>query len=219
MVAASPEEHPGDAGETDATIVARLARPDEAERTRGVRAFLVAHGPALAAMLRRRFGFGEDDVDAVLVATACRVWERASAFRPERGTLRSLARRIAADEAVNLLRERRPARDREVKVVSLAADLAAPTPPAPEDADPSEALERLRDALHAIIGALPPMQRRIAEADLAHPEGCVPAREIATEIRTSPGAVYVHRCRYRETVSREMRQRGLMPAGRDEERR
>lgn len=189
-------------------IMELLRSQEEEDRTRGIEALLAWIGPRLAAMLKRRFSLGDEEIDQALIAVAYRLWCRADAFDPARGSLGGLARRIALDEGVNAIRDRRHPTD--ARLLPIDERVAAPSET--EDLTPPQRRDALCDALHEVIRSLPPMQRRIAEADLAHPEACAPARELAGEISTSVESVYVHRHRYKTRISRELRERGLAPA-------
>ena len=156
----------------DDALMARIAHGDRA-------AFRLLtgrlYGPAirLAAKVLGDRAEGEDAVQAALV----KLWQAASRFDPNRGSVEGWFRRVVVNACID--------RKRSIKVVApieAAADAASP------DATPYEAAEANDRAarVQAAMARLNPRQRTAIA--LFHLEGATMA-EIAESLETTPKAV------------------------------
>jgi RNA polymerase sigma-70 factor (ECF subfamily) len=139
MVNAGPKEECEDA---------RMVADFIARRSSGLERAYRAYRTRLYSVARRVLGNDEDAQDCVHDALV-RVWQRAGAYRPERGSLRAFLLVCVRNEAITRKRE-------AARHVRIEAELARSEPPAYEfDVSAGVERERLRGAL----AGLPDEQR------------------------------------------------------------
>jgi RNA polymerase sigma factor (sigma-70 family) len=185
----------------DSQIVAMLCAASE----EGARLLLQVHGPRVKWLLKDRFGdvLAEPDLAAALNEAAFKAFRAIRTFDESKGTLGAWFWQIAANTARNILRgEIRHAHG------DLAYDPYGPSRPptslADED-DPAadEMLQGLRDA----IEALPDLQRKIIQADLASGD-VASAAWLAERYGTTPASIYVSRGKAHENLRKTLLKRG-----------
>jgi RNA polymerase sigma factor (sigma-70 family) len=180
----------------DSEIVAMLA-----ERTEdGIRQLLRAHGPRVKWLLRDRFGhvLVEPDLAAVLNEATFKAFRAIGTFDVSKGTLRGWFWQIAANAARNMLRGELRHAHQELRYDPYEDGRC---PACLEDEPPpSQALADLREA----ISALPELQRKVIEADLASGD-IASAAWLAGKFSTSEASIYKARSRARENMRKILR--------------
>jgi RNA polymerase sigma-70 factor (ECF subfamily) len=132
----------------DVQLVARVAQGDE----RALRVLYRRHAPLVFAAAARlvRPATADDVVQEVFVT----LWQKASTFDPQRGTLPAWLAHIARRRAQNELRRDRD-KARGGEAIENVAD-----PRADEDAETRQWADHRRDAVRAAVDALPDAERR-----------------------------------------------------------
>lgn len=191
-----PPDHESD---RDAVTARLLASGDPEGLTR----LLTHHGGTVRAWLRRDFGriLDDSEIDAAMSVMAVKVWHAARRFDARKGTLRAWTAVIARNCALSLLAERRRriATPQDDLDRFLAADPRALPLPIER--------RRLLADLHRCLAELPPLQRAVLRADLAH-GGSAPADRLARELHTTTNSIYVSRQKGRRALRAAMAARG-----------
>lgn len=195
----------------DAVTVRLLLAQDAA----GLRRLLADHGACMRGVLRKCFGdaFDDEELEDVLTRAAYYAWRGVETFDSTKGTLRAWFFVIARNAARELLREQqRPGWVTPgVELDRVPATAAAPA------ATHAVARTPFLDALRRCIAALPPLQRRIIEADLRSGE-LADADELAKKLRTTKNSIYVSRSNARKALKRALIEKGYQPGeGRSQE--
>jgi RNA polymerase sigma factor (sigma-70 family) len=185
----------------DSQIVALLCAASE----QGARLLLQVHGPRVKWLLHDRFGdiLAEPDLAAALSEAAFKAFRAIRMFDASKGTLGAWFWQIAANAARNVLRgEIRHAHQ------NLAHDPPGParTAASLDDGDGPTGNETL-DSLREAIEALPDLQRKIIQADLASRD-VASAAWLAERYGTTPASIYVSRGKAHENLRKALVQRG-----------
>lgn len=190
----------------DSQIVALLCAASE----QGARLLLQVHGPRVKWLLHDRFGdiLAEVDLAAALNEAAFKVFRAIRTFDACKGTLGAWFWQIAANTARNVLRG-------EIRHAHQALEHDPPGPDRAaaslDDGDApaeSEAVDGLREA----ISALPDLQRRIIQADLASGD-VASAAWLAERYGTTQACIYVSRGKAHENLRKALLARGGSPDG------
>lgn len=139
--------------ELDATLATRIAAGDEA----ALRRLYDRLAPRIRAVALRVLGSGAEADDAVQ-ETFVEVWNRASTFDPERGSLVAWVTTIGHRRAVDQLRRRATRRE-----PGDAGDAAARTPSTSTSPHESAAQRQARERIQRALEALPRDQREAIE--------------------------------------------------------
>lgn len=190
----------------DSQIVALLCTASE----QGAQLLLRIHGPRVKWLLHDRFGdiLAEPDLAAALNEAAFKAFRAIRTFDASRGTLGAWFWQIAANAARNVLRgETRHTHQR------LAHDPPGParTAASLEDEDDLARNETL-DGLRQAIAALPDLQRKIIQADLASGD-VASAAWLAERYGTTQASIYVSRGKAHENLRKALLQRGYSADG------
>ena len=85
---------------------------------------------------------------------------------------------------------------------------AAPAPDTTAETQPSDRHTAFLAALHACIGQLPRLQRKVIEADLLTGD-VADASHLAKELKTSKNAIYVSRSTARKSLRKKLAELGF----------
>lgn len=173
----------------------------------GLRALLRKYGGKVRGALRRRFGtvLDEDQLDEALNLAALRAWRFAHRYDDKLASLGVWFWSVTRNVAKNILREELRWNhgelefDPEYDPAEWAADDGEEEAPAENEARQ----KKLLADFHTVVGALPPLQKAIIEADLAA-GGPAGAAALAAKHGTTKASIYVSRNKARATIAKEM---------------
>lgn len=181
----------------DSQILALLCAGSE----QGARQLLQVHGPRIKWLLLDRFGdvLAEPDLSAALNEAAFKAFRAIRTYDASKGALGAWFWQIAANAARNVLRGeiRHAHRD-------LAYDPHGPgRPPASLDDEDDPAARQMLQGLRDAIEALPDLQRKIIQADLASGD-VASAAWLAERYGTTPASIYVSRSKAHENLRKAL---------------
>jgi RNA polymerase sigma-70 factor, ECF subfamily len=169
---------PGVNGGCEIDIVRGLGSTEPAEREAASRRlFSRYYGELVEELTRDPLGLLRVDAEEIAADALLRIIHEPARFDPERGSLRTYSRAIAANLGRNLRRRQRRSPD----AASIHEGRAWPS----DDLRPSARQERLRALLHEALATMPPASRGATQL---HLEGLSNA-EIAAKLGVEPGAV------------------------------
>jgi len=186
--------------QTDLELALSIACGEE----EAIRAFIAQHGPKIQGFLQRRYpAVWEDAWQETLI----RLVNRANRFDPERGSLRNWSIKLAQNCARSILRAEKQHPCTEAHE-DVETDHRRPPQETVTPKERKQAEHRAQHIQEAIDG-LPPKERRVIIADLAHPDGKAPAGELAEAWETNENAIHQARARAKKKLREELVWRGV----------
>lgn len=168
------------------------------------RAYIAQYGRKVMGFLRSRYPtIWEDAWQETLI----RLVNEINRFDPDKGSLRSWSIKLAQNRANSILRA-------EKKHPSAGAheDIERDQRRPPhEEQSPKQRkqAERRAEQIREAINTLAPKDRRVIEADLAHPDGKAPAGELADAWDTTENAIHQARSRAKKKLREELERRSI----------
>jgi DNA-directed RNA polymerase specialized sigma24 family protein len=194
---------------TDSDIALMMAQGDQ----HGLRLFLERYGGRIKAFLVKYYSgdLQEGELNEAFNTAIYNIWRFADRYHEGKGSLPSWCVRIAQRAAQSIVR-------REFRYRSKNLEYDATYDPAgdPPDDEAVQTADRADDprleGLRRSIEALPPLQKAIIKADLAAGDVLADAGRLAEIHGTSKNAIYVSRCKARETLKKQAEQSNRQPA-------
>ena len=199
----SPRHASGDSGiAIGGHAIAALLVSDPEQ---GLRRLLAAHAGKVRWLLRNRFGdvLNDADLAAVLNEATFRVYRSIRTFDPGKGSLGTWFWSIARNTARDMIRGEAPHAHLELNCDDCGHTRGCDG--RQEKTDSATAC-MLSDLQHA-IDALPQLQRRIIQADLAAGD-VADAEFLASRFNTTKASIYTSRSRARATLREAMIRKG-----------
>lgn len=171
-------------------------------------AFIAQHGPRVQGFLRSRYpSVWEDAWQEALI----RLVDRINRFDPDKGSLKSWFTKLAQNCARSILRAESKHSCAEVHD-DIDRDERRP-PQEPITPKQRKQAERRAEQIRDAIEALPPKERRVILADLAHPDGKAPAGELADAWGTNTNAIYQARDRGKKKLREDLMRQDIYCEG------
>ena len=169
-----------------------------------LRAYIAQYGPKIMGFLQRRYpSIWEDAWQETLIQLV----NKANRFDPDKGSLRSWSIKLAQNSALSILRV-----ERKHQCAEAHEDIERyQRRPPQEKQSPKQRkqAERRAEQIRDAINTLPPKERRVIEADLAHPDGKALAGELADAWDTNENAIHQARSRAKKKLREELERRGI----------
>jgi RNA polymerase sigma-70 factor (ECF subfamily) len=169
-----------------------------------IRAFIAQHGPKIIGFLQSRYRpIWEDAWQEALI----RLVDRIDRFDPEKGSLSTWSMKLAQNCARSILRaeQKHPCAEAHE---DIERDQRRP-PEEQQSPKQRKQAERSAEQIREAIAALPPKERRVILADLAHPDGKAAASDLADAWDTNENAIHQARSRAKKKLREELERRGI----------
>jgi RNA polymerase sigma factor (sigma-70 family) len=175
-----------------------------------LRTFIAMHGPRVRAHLKKKF---PQIADEAWQAALIRLMQKANLYDPAQGSLGPWFLRLAHRCAISILRaEKKYSADQILP--DTARDMRR-LEVKPLSAKQRRHLEARALQIREAVNTLPPKDRRVIEADLAHwlgqtlPSESAPAEKLAMQWGVSANSIYQARNRARARLREELTRRGI----------
>lgn len=186
--------------QTEMDLALNIACGDED----ALRVYIAQYGPKVMGFLRRRYPtIWEDAWQETLI----RLVNKINRFDPDKGSLRSWSIKLAQNRARSILRAEKKHPSAEAHE-DIERDQRRP-PQEEQSPKQRKQAERRAEQIREAINTLPPKDRRVIEADLAHPDGKAPAGELADVWDTTENAIHQARSRAKKRLREELERRGI----------
>ena len=140
--------------------------------------------------------------------TLIRLVNKINHFDPDKGSLRSWSVKLAQNSVRSILRAEKRHPNAEAHE-DIENDQRRP-PQEEQSPKQRKQTERRAEQIREAIATLPPKDRRVIEADLAHPDGKAPAGKLADAWNTSKNAIHQARSRAKKKLREELERRGII---------
>jgi len=186
--------------QTELDLALNIACGDED----ALRAYIAQYGPKIVGFLQLRYHYIWEDA---WQETLIRLINGINRFDPEKGSLSSWSFKLAQNCARSILRVEKKHPCAEAHD-DIERDKRRP-PQEEQSLKQRTQAERRADQIREAIDRLPPKERRVIRADLAHPDGKAPAGELAEAWETNENAIHQARSRAKKKLREELERRGI----------
>lgn len=186
--------------QSDYELALNIACGEEA----AICAFITEYGPRVRGFLKSRYPtVWEDAWQEALI----RMVDKINLFDPAKGSLKSWFTKLAQNCARSILRaeKKHPCAEAHEDIETDKRRPPQEVPTLKQQKQTEHRAEQVREA----VQSLPEKERRVILADLAHPDGKVPASELADAWSTNANAIYQARDRAKRKLRESLMQRGI----------